>query len=85
METRLNILNRRDKSDRRTGGGEAGRSPASGSAGRSDNMFLDDKDDLIGTGKKPRRNRATPSTSKTKMKEANTDERIFMLKFYRHF
>lgn len=53
-------------------------SPVSGSGGRSDSLFLEDKDDFTGTGKNPRRKRATPRTSSIKIKEAKTDERTFI-------
>lgn len=54
-------------------------SPVSGSAGRSDSLLLDEREDLTGTGKKPRRKRAMPITSDIKINEANTDDRIFIL------
>lgn len=54
-------------------------SPVSGSAGRSDSWLLDEKEDLTGTGKNPRRKRAMPITSSIKIKEAKTDERTFIL------
>lgn len=48
--------------------------PVKGSAGRSDNLLLDDKDDLTGTGKNPLRNRARPSNSNMRQNDAKTDE-----------
>lgn len=57
----------------------------SGSAGRSDSLFLDDREDLTGTGKNPRRKRATPITSHIRMNEAKTDERTFILSVDGHF
>lgn len=58
---------------------DAVNSPANGSRGRSDSLLLEDNEDLTGTGKKPRRKRATPITSNIKMKEAKTDERSFIV------
>lgn len=60
------------------GRGDAGGSPASGSAGKSDSLLLEEKDDLTGTGKNPLRKRATPTTSNIKMKQANRDERTLI-------
>lgn len=66
-------------------GGEGGgasselSSPVRGSAGRSDSLLLEDREDLTGTGKNPRRKRATPTASHIRMNVANTDERTFML------
>lgn len=60
-------------------------SPVSGSAGRSDSLLLDEKEDLTGTGKNPRRKRAMPITSNIKIKEAKTDERTFMVLADGHF
>lgn len=62
-----------------------GELPVSGSAGRSDSLLLDDRDDLTGTGKNPRRKRATPITSSIKINEAKTDERTFILLVNGHF
>lgn len=56
-----------------------GELPVSGSAGRSDSLFLDEKEDLRGTGKNPRKKRAMPITSNIKMNDAKTDERTFIL------
>lgn len=70
------------------GGGKAVRelsSPVSGSAGRSDSLLLDGREDLTGTGKNPRRKRATPTTSHIRMNVANTDERTFILPSDGHF
>lgn len=53
--------------------------PVSGSAGRSDSLFLAEREDLTGTGKNPRRKRAMPITSDIKMNEAKTDERTFIV------
>lgn len=58
--------------------GDGVSSPVSGSAGRSDSLFLDAREDLTGTGKNPRRKRAIPITSDIKMSVAKTDERTFM-------
>lgn len=65
--------------------GGARSSPVSGSAGRSDSLFLDDREDLTGTGKNPRRKRATPITSHIRMNEAKTDDRTFILPVDGHF
>lgn len=54
-------------------------SPVKGSAGRSDSLLLDEKDDLTGTGKNPLRKRAMPNTSNIRNEEAKTDERILIL------
>lgn len=59
--------------------GDGSSSPESGSAGRSDSLFLDAREDLIGTGKNPRRKRAIPITSDIKMSVAKTDVRTFIL------
>lgn len=59
--------------------GDGWNSPDSGSAGRSDSIFLDAREDLIGTGKNPRRKRAIPITSDIKMSVAKTDVRTFIL------
>lgn len=69
----------------RTEADGARRSPVNGSAGRSDILFLDDREDLTGTGKNPRRKRATPITSHIRMNEAKTDERTFILPVDGHF
>lgn len=53
--------------------------PARGSAGRSDSLLLDEKEDFTGTGKNPLRKRATPMTSNMRINEAKTDERTFIL------
>lgn len=53
--------------------------PVSGSAGRSDSLLLDEKEDLTGTGKNPRRKRAMPITSNIRINDAKTDERTFIL------
>lgn len=58
---------------------DAESSPVSGSAGRSDSLFLDERDDLTGTGKNPRRKRAMPITSEIRINVAKTDERTFIL------
>lgn len=60
-------------------------SPVSGSLGRSDSLLLDEKEDLTGTGKNPRRKRAMPITSKIKINEAKTDERTFIVAVGGHF
>lgn len=68
--------------------GEAGdgvNSPVSGSAGRSDRLFLDAREDLTGTGKNPRRKRVIPITSDIKISVAKTDERIFIMPDDGHF
>ena len=49
--------------------------PVPGAAGRSNSEFLDEKDDLIGTGKNPLKNKAIPNTSNMRQKDAKTDER----------
>lgn len=54
-------------------------SPVSGSSGRSDSLLLEEREDLTGTGKKPRRKRAMPITSSSRINEAKTDERTFIL------
>lgn len=59
--------------------------PVIGSAGRSDSLLLDEKEDLTGTGKNPRRKRAMPITSNIKINEAKTDERTFILLVDEHF
>lgn len=56
-----------------------GNSPASGSAGRSDSLFLDARELLTGTGKNPRRKRVIPITSDIKISVAKTDERTFIM------
>lgn len=53
--------------------------PVSGSAGRSDHLFLDAREDLTGTGKNPRRKRVIPITSDIKISVAKTDERTFIM------
>lgn len=58
--------------------GDAVSSPVSGSAGRSDSLLLDEREDLTGTGKNPRRKRAMPITSDINTNEAKTDERTFI-------
>lgn len=60
-------------------------SPVSGSAGRSDSLFLDEREDLTGTGKNPLRKRAMPITSNVKITQAKTDERTFMVLADGHF
>lgn len=61
-------------------GGQADKHPpVTGSGGRSDSLLLEETEDLTGTGKNPRRKRATPITSNIKINEAKTDERTFIL------
>lgn len=53
--------------------------PTKGSAGRSESLFIDEKEDLIGTGKNPLRKRATPRSSMIRQNKAKTDDVSFMI------
>lgn len=54
--------------------------PVCGSAGKSVTLLLSEKDDLTGTGKNPRRKRASDTISHMRHNKANTDELSFMMK-----